>query len=97
MTPIDGSSTNEPTARLSASTPARYEPPSRRLYAASLDEHMCDACAAQAGREFDALDPATPMLPNPDCTSRNGCRCAWLRIAGSESTAPTHSPSGDAA
>lgn len=62
--------------------PPRYDPATvhLRVYAASLDEHMCDICAALAGREFASTDAELPTLPNPHCTAVLGCRCGWLTL-----------------
>ena len=63
-------------------TPPSYDPATvrLRLYAASLDEQMCESCAALAGREFASNDPDMPILPNPNCTAAHGCRCGWLTL-----------------
>jgi hypothetical protein len=69
---------------------AEYDSNLLRVYAASLDDRMCEQCAALAGVEFQTADSNAPSLPNPACTSAHGCRCAWITIA-SDPIAGSHS------
>jgi hypothetical protein len=49
-----------------------------RVYAAALDSAPCPACAALAGLEYALADTSAPLIPNPNCTHAQGCRCQWL-------------------
>jgi hypothetical protein len=65
-------------SRDSARRPSLHPSPELRVYAAALDGESCPACAALAGLEYAASDPAAPAIPNPECTGAKGCRCRWL-------------------
>ena len=52
--------------------------PATRVYTAQVDADPCPACAALAGLEYPSGQSDAPTIPNPSCTHREGCRCAWL-------------------
>jgi hypothetical protein len=72
--------------------PSQYDPQVLRVYAASLDEGMCEQCAALAGAEFHNGDLRAPSVPNPACTSVHGCRCVWI-ILGGDGDSSSNGPS----
>lgn len=49
-----------------------------RVYSSMLDGKTCSACAALAGLEYAVSDPHAPIIPNPECTRPEGCRCSWI-------------------
>jgi hypothetical protein len=44
-------------------------------------EDGCDACKAAAGKQYDLDD--VPVLPNPQCPHKKGCRCTYVAITKS--------------
>lgn len=52
-----------------------------------LDDDTCDECESWDGVEL-APDDDRLRLPNPRCTSPEGCRCVWIWT--DESEAPSN-------
>jgi hypothetical protein len=53
-------------------------PPGSIIYSAALDGDTCPACEAADG-STGTTDTITPV-PNPECTSKEGCRCIQIAV-----------------
>jgi hypothetical protein len=66
-----------PLARVEPRTAARIV---SGRYSATRDGSACPACAAMDGRVTADTAEAGGWTPNPDCTSREGCRCVVVYV-----------------